>query len=1073
MVGKYYYILAVFSIISLIPILDVNAATNPNLYVSAENPQFDNHFSGSMVVEVIIRDNDIRDTDEGNGEPDVTLNGKNLRMVQSTDGNWYAYFANVDKAKIADDTVGLEGKGLDFGVFCSRDTDESVFGISLSETDGFSVPHSNGILGSSDGNSSFSQCTGSLNNSINFNNVVRNSKSINTNSAVPPGQIGLDADAWPLIQLFSFDDVTIEYNPAGSSQRVELEYNEIPNITLLTDRDLYPQNAEVFITVNDIQLNQDPTDEDSWTFNVESPNATFYQAFDNNGQQSADNTPGLVNLTSHLSNLGFENNGSFIIDLDSVLELRTNSNQNDQTSVDDGSLPSDDFPQIVTLVEKGPNSGIFESFDHNDQSTIGIEQSASRGTTGIITYNDDSISILTGFSTASVDLEKVELKISGNSNSLSPGTEYSLVLVDPDQNLNSGSQDNLDTFRDSSLIPTLRIGDPVTLERSSNVVFYPNSNDFVGGENTSSLIQDRNSARLFIDTLTNPLTNKNFKQISLNLGITSSNLRSVLIDVDNSNNLGTNWINYDFRSIAKDFEINDFSDVKLDLHFGSLSSIPITIVNSGDLSSSKGFIQLDNDVVDSLLQENGTIFLVINSGSSDIIVSNETNLQPIIFDLFSFGLDSQFNGINNSIYRFELEETSDNSSTFEGTFEYAIINQLNVLDENFIKTINTIDDDVEFIITDRSVDEEGIFISYSDLDEVGLSTTTSTQSDIVTHSGVVSTGSNSYRFGQTVVVILNDPDLNLKSDKIDIYSVIDDPSSPFVDTVGSNGQKLLEILLKDIRYKRCTINGTEHGGLASTGFRLIETGPSTGIFEGTFSMPSKICNKSGTQLISPAGGSIELKYTDSRDELGKSNIVSSSNNRQSSTSSSVSTSYTPQLSATEISLPLPGNIKEVILSGSINNQKRGTPLSIELIHPNGKLQEFNASVTNSGNYKAIFTINSNSLPGNYKINLEYNKQQIGSVTFDVLSNNIPTWIKDNARWWSSSIIPDSEFITGLEYLINQNIIVISSDSQSLLSKQNIPIWIKDNARWWANDNITDEDFIQAIQYLIKNGIIQV
>ena len=62
----------------------------------------------------------LHDTDEGKGEPDVTINGKSLRMVQATDGNWYAYFANVDKAKIADSTVGLAGKGLDFGVFCSR-----------------------------------------------------------------------------------------------------------------------------------------------------------------------------------------------------------------------------------------------------------------------------------------------------------------------------------------------------------------------------------------------------------------------------------------------------------------------------------------------------------------------------------------------------------------------------------------------------------------------------------------------------------------------------------------------------------------------------------------------------------------------------------------------------------------------------------------------------------------------------------------------------------------------------------------------------------------------------------------
>ena len=218
--------------------------------------------------------------------------------------------------------------------------------------------------------------------------------------------------------------------------------------------------------------------------------------------------------------------------------------------------------------------------------------------------------------------------------------------------------------------------------------------------------------------------------------------------------MGTNWINYDFRSFEQDFELSSFSTTSIDLYFGSLSSVPITIASPGDLTSPQGLIQLDNNVVSNLLNENGQIFLVINFGSSDISISNESKLQPIIFDLFSFGLDNQLNGINNSIYRFELEETADNSSIFEGTFEYAILNQLNILDANFIKNTNTIDNDIEFLITDRSIDEEGISISYSDLDEVGLDTITSTQSDIFTHSGTVSTGSNSYRFGQSVVVIL-------------------------------------------------------------------------------------------------------------------------------------------------------------------------------------------------------------------------------------------------------------------------------------------------------------------------------
>jgi len=1049
--NNFIFVLALFSIVSIIPIIQAEAASNSNLFVSAENSKFENHFSGSMIVEVVIRDNNIRETNEGKGEPDVTVNGKTLRMVQATDGNWYAYFANAQKAKSADSTVGFDGEGLDFGNFCSRDTPSSVFGISLSDSDGFFVPRSD--------------CMGTPDSEL--NNVVRKPKSINTSSPLS-GQIGLEPIAWPLIQLFSFSDVTIQYNAAGGAQTVDLEYDDIPNITLNLDRDLYPQNAEVFLTINDFQLNQDPTDEDSWTFNVESPVATFYQAFDSNGQESpAVGTAGLVNLLPHLSSIGFENNGVLSMSLASVMELKSNSDQ-PETSVDDGTI---DYPKIITLVEQGPNSGIFESFDYNDKSTIEITKNAPRGKTGTITYNQDSVSVLTGFSTASVSLQKAELKIQTNSGSLSPGTEYSIILVDPDQNVNANSRDDLDVFRDSSLIPTLKIGTPVTLAKSSNIMIYPNPDNFIGGEKVKSVALDKNSERLFIDTKTTPPTGADFAQISLNLGITASDIRSILLNSD-SDNIGTNWINYDFRSIENDFKTNDFSDTEIELHFGSFPDpSPITIVNPGDISSSKGFFQLDDNLVNDILKENGSAFLVINFGSSGaMIISNESNLQPIVFDLFSIGLDDRLDGINNSIYRFELEETGDNSSTFEGTFEYAIANQLNILDANFIRTVRTIDDDVKFFITNRSVDEKGIFISYSDLDKVGISTTVSSRSDIVTHSGVVSTGSSSYRFGQPVTIILNDPDLNLRSDRIDTYNVIDDPHSPNVDTVGSNGVKLLEILIKDIRYKRCTVGGIEYGGLASTGFSLIETGPSTGIFEGVFKMPSQICNKSGTQLISPAGGSIEIKYNDSRDDLGKSSIISSLNNQQLSTAKSTYSSA--QLSLSEFQLPVQGSVKEVVLSGSIDNQRRGLPLSITLTHPDGKIQEFSAYVTDSGNYKTIFSFNSNSLPGTYEINLEYAGKQIDSISLNILNKDIPDWIKEDAKWWSSSVISDSEFIDGIDFLIEEKIITIPPTVQSLTDRT-IPAWVKNNAKWWSNDQITDDEFIRSIQYLVKKGIIQV
>src|SRR5713226_5508670 len=98
-------------------------AFNPNLFVSAENSQWNNYFAGPQVIQVIVSDPDINRLDQAYGEPTVTLNGKRLKMAQATDGNWYAYFADSKQAQIADSTQGAtSGKGLDFGKFCSLGT---------------------------------------------------------------------------------------------------------------------------------------------------------------------------------------------------------------------------------------------------------------------------------------------------------------------------------------------------------------------------------------------------------------------------------------------------------------------------------------------------------------------------------------------------------------------------------------------------------------------------------------------------------------------------------------------------------------------------------------------------------------------------------------------------------------------------------------------------------------------------------------------------------------------------------------------------------------------------------------
>ena len=37
----------------------------------------------------------------------------------------------------------------------------------------------------------------------------------------------------------------------------------------------------------------------------------------------------------------------------------------------------------------------------------------------------------------------------------------------------------------------------------------------------------------------------------------------------------------------------------------------------------------------------------------------------------------------------------------------------------------------------------------------------------------------------------------------------------------------------------------------------------------------------------------------------------------------------------------------------------------------------------------------------------------------------------------------------------------------------IPTWIKNNAKWWAQGEIGDSDFVKGIQYLVQQGIIKI
>ena len=391
-------------------------SSNPNLYVSAENPLFKNYFSGPMVIEVIVIDPDIQRLDQAYGEPVVTVNGKRLRMAQGTDGNWYGYFADRNQAIAAANTAALDGKGLNFGSFCDSN---SIFspkaGVDYSDTRGFTIARGgfgsisyahNG--GSKITSSSLPICTniiGTLTSSQ-MEHVIRENKTLNTNVNGFAANAVYE-DVWPVIQLYDFSaiptPVTIDYQKGGGDQIVNLIFDRIPSnlIKVYTNRPDFPPGAQVQGDLLDPQLNIDPTSEDSWTWGASMTNSSvYYMAFDRNGQPDADGTPAMQNLIGNLTTFMFNHNGKVTENPapQGVLVAKQQSNgiqtlfKDSQGLLRTQSISARSIP--VTALEIESDAGIFGSYDASGIADSVILNNAPRDKSFTVTYNDRTYSVI-------------------------------------------------------------------------------------------------------------------------------------------------------------------------------------------------------------------------------------------------------------------------------------------------------------------------------------------------------------------------------------------------------------------------------------------------------------------------------------------------------------------------------------------------------------------------------------------------------------------------------------------------------------------------------------------------------
>ncbi len=1024
-------------------------AANANLFVSAENSQFQNYVAGPMVIEVVVIDSDIKDTDKAKGEPDVTVNGKKLRMVQADDGNWYAYFADRAMAQIADSTVGLRsgGNGLDFGVFC-KNTD-TLMGITLTDTVGFAVPltTAGGVNGTTDITGAAACRISDANRTL--ANVVREPKEPNRNpaSGVLVGQIGLNItkgtgvtahrifqDVWPFVQLYNFNptgNIVVQYNKGGGVQSTTLKFDTVDQFAKAAlDQTKYTQGAQVHVTLTDLQVNIDPTDEDSWTFQTNSTNSTVsYQVFnENGGATKVDGTGGgngdrfgVIDIKTALPQLMFEDNGILLFnpDRDSAgVEQIIIQDNDDNAIIYDPRVPNSantaryaitsnssqhgfftrtTYP--ITVTEIAPNVGVFSTYDESDKSTLKVADNAVRGKSATIDYKETPTTILVGNGFATIDIKPLDSEWNS-------GEEIGLSVVDSDANKNSRADEDLDLFNaDVPLIPAIRIGTPFTLGANGTGV----TNSIVVGEfgnvgatrnrvaiadhnstsepvsirsqgfkvlnlthsspvkstsvdgvgynqtlsrltaNATTTVQKFSDRAIVVENTTaafaGAVRQSRVDVVVVDMMTTAETAKKTIIDTRGTTNTaaagtprlhGFNFFNYDIRGVNSTIGSAEVDTWLLYTNRSATQGVtipdpvrilypgvnnamqisPINAISLGNNTGPTGLINLNGTaslgtagnghIMQRLFGTGGALASDLNrigvmfnfTAKTDAGNDNQKNF-GIAADFFSFGYLNdglvKADRVNNALYRIEAEETGDNTAQFDGTLTFTMLNQLNILNANTYSGLKTVADDVTMIVHQDLDDEEAPRANYNDLGSDGVTTQIGDQEDAPTHSAVVSFDKPTYKQADTVVVTLEDLDINTDSDLIDIYTVVNrtgDVADHLVGVAGlpvlSNGDKLgrlMDITWDDRTWvfnnDGCTTALSNAGitdrALGFTGFTLIETGISSGIFTGDFQVPAKVCRPADTQTgvakdtspVNTQGLDMEVNYLDFRDASGQ------------------------------------------------------------------------------------------------------------------------------------------------------------------------------------------------------------
>lgn len=107
--------------------------------------------------------------------------------------------------------------------------------------------------------------------------------------------------------------------------------------------------------------------------------------------------------------------------------------------------------------------------------------------------------------------------------------------------------------------------------------------------------------------------------------------------------------------------------------------------------------------------------------------------------------------------------------------------------------------------------------------------------------------------------------------------------------------------------------------------------------------------------------------------------------------------------------------------------------------------------------------------GKYQIEIEYAGAK-GITEFELVDvGNIVMPLGSNVvvSQWANGAISDYAF---LKFLADKNVIKLQDD-HTVMESIKIPTWYKTNGFWWTDRKISDSEFVKGLQYLLDRKII--